>query len=70
MNPFLIGEFHFNKIIRANVLFVVINGVFAFLFLNLSFVPSFYSLFTFWDNNHYKYLRKVMKYAKNIHKVP
>lgn len=52
------------------MLFVVINDVFAFLFLNLSFVPSFYSLFTFWDNNHYKYLRKVMKYAKNIHKVP
>ena len=34
------------------MLFVVINGVLAFLFLNLSFVLSFYSLFTFWDNNH------------------
>lgn len=52
------------------MLFIVINGVFAFLFLNIPFVPSFFSLFTFWDNNHYKCLRKVIKYTKNIHKVP
>ena len=37
MPPFLIGEFHFNKIIKANMLFIVINGVFAFLFLKLPF---------------------------------
>lgn len=51
MKPFLIGEFHFNKIIKANMLFIVINGVFAFLFLNLPFVPSFFLLFTFCENN-------------------
>ena len=33
------------------MLFVVINGVFAFLFLNLPFAPSFFSLFTFWGIN-------------------
>ncbi len=27
------------------MLFVVINGVFAFLFLNLPFVPSFFSYY-------------------------
>lgn len=47
MKPFLIGEFHFDKIIKANVSFVVANGVFAFLFFNLPFVSSFFSLFTF-----------------------
>ena len=41
MKAFLIVEFHFNKIIRANMLFVVINGVFAFLFLKLSFSIQF-----------------------------
>lgn len=51
------------------MLFVVINGVFAFLFLNLPFVPSFFSLFTFWKNKYQKYLRKVIEYTKNIHKV-
>lgn len=50
--------------------FVVANGVFAFLFFNLPFVSSFFSLFTFCDNIHYKCLRKVIKYAKNIHIVP
>ena len=34
------------------MLFVVINGVFAFLFLNLSFAPSFFLLFTFWENKY------------------
>ena len=52
------------------MLFIVINGVFAFLFLNLPFAPSFFSLFTFWENKCQECLRKVMKYAKNIHKVP
>lgn len=52
------------------MLFIVITGVFAFLFLNLPFVPSFFSLFTFWGNKYQKCLRKVIKYAKNIHKVP
>ena len=51
------------------MLFIVINGVFAFLFLNLPFVLGFFSLFTFWGNKYQKYLRKVIKYAKNIHKV-
>lgn len=41
MKAFLIGEFHFNKIIRANMLFIVINGMFAFLFLKLSFCTQF-----------------------------
>lgn len=50
--------------------FVVANGVFAFLFFNLPFVSSFFSLFTFCGNKYRKYLRKVIKYAKNIHKVP
>lgn len=50
MKPFLIGEFHFNKIVKANVSFVVANGVFVFLFLNLPFVLGFFSLFTFWEN--------------------
>lgn len=67
---FLIGEFHFYKIIKANMLFIVINGVFAFLFLNFSFMPSFFLLFTFCGDKHQKRLRKVIKYAKNIHKVP
>lgn len=49
------------------MLFIVINGVFAFLFLNIPFVPSFFSLFTFWGNIHYKCLRKVTKYTENIH---
>lgn len=70
MKPFFIGEFHFNKIIRANMSFVVANGVFAFLFLNFPFVPSFFSLFTICWNKYQKHLRKVIKYAKNIHKVP
>lgn len=52
------------------MLFIVINGVFAFLFLNLPFVPSFFSLFAFCGNKHQKRLRKVIKYAKNIHNVP
>lgn len=69
MKPFLIGEFHFNKIIKANMLFIVINGVFAFLFLNLPFVPSFFLLFIFCENKCRKYLRKVIEYTKNIHKV-
>lgn len=51
------------------MLFVVINGVFAFLFLNLPFVPSFFSLFTFWEGKYQKCLRKVTEYTKNIHKV-
>lgn len=34
------------------MLFVVINGVFVFLFLNLPFASSFLSLFTFWENKH------------------
>ena len=38
---FLIGGFHFNKIIRANVSFVVANGVFAFLFSKLPFCIQF-----------------------------
>lgn len=50
--------------------FVVANGVFAFLFFNLPFVSSFFSLFTFCGNKYQKRLRKVIKYAKNIHKVP
>ena len=52
------------------MLFIVINGVFAFLFLNFSFMPSFFSLFTFCGDKHQKRLRKVIKYAKNIHKAP
>lgn len=51
------------------MLFIVINGVFAFLFLNLPFASSFFLLFTFWDNKYQKCLRKVIEYAKNIHKV-
>lgn len=51
------------------MLFVVINGVFAFLFFNLPFAPSFFSLFTFWENKYQKCLRKVIEYTKNIHKV-
>ena len=50
--------------------FIVANGVFVFLFLNLPFVLGFFSLFTFWWNKYQKYLRKVIEYAKNIHKVP
>lgn len=46
------------------MLFVVINGVFAFLFLNLPFAPSFFSLFMFWENKYQKCLRKVIEYAK------
>lgn len=52
------------------MLFIVINGVFAFLFSKLPFVPSFFSLFTFCGNKCQKRLRKVIKYAKNMHKVP
>lgn len=48
------------------MLFIVINGVFAFLFLNLPFVPSFFLLFTFCEN---KCLRKVIECTKNIHKA-
>lgn len=51
------------------MLFIVINGVLAFLFLNLPFVPGFFLLFTFCENKCQKYLRKVIEYAKNIHKV-
>ena len=50
--------------------FVVINGVFAFLFSKLLFCIQFFPLFTFWDEEYHKYLRKVIKYTKNIHKVP
>lgn len=48
------------------MLFIVINGVFAFLFLNLPFVPGFFLLFTFCEK---KCLRKVIEYTKNIQKV-
>ena len=52
------------------MLFVVINGVFAFLFLNLPFVPSFFFLlFTFCENKYQKCLRKVIECTKNIYKV-
>ena len=37
MKAFFIGEFHFDKIIRANMSFVLANGMFAFLFLKLPF---------------------------------
>lgn len=40
------------------MLFIVINGVFAFLFLNLPFVPSFFLLFTFCENKCQKMLTK------------
>lgn len=40
------------------MLFIVINGVFAFLFLNLPFAPSFFLLFTFWENKYKKMLTK------------
>lgn len=50
------------------MLFIVINGVFAFLFLNLPFVPSFFLLFTFCENKYQKCLRKVIEYTKNIQK--
>lgn len=46
------------------MLFIVINGVFAFLFLNLPFVPSFFLLFTFCENKYQKCLRKVIEYTK------
>lgn len=46
------------------MLFIVINGVFAFLFLNLPFVPSFFLLFTFCENKYQKRLRKVIEYTK------
>lgn len=52
--------------------FVVANGVFAFLFLNLPFVPSFFSLFTFCVDKHQKRLRKVINMRKiyiKYHKV-
>lgn len=52
------------------MLFVVINGMFAFLFSKLPFCTQFLLIFTFWDDNYYKCLRKVIKYTKNIHKVP
>lgn len=32
-------------------------------------MPSFFSLFTFCVDKHQKRLQKVIKYAKNIHKV-
>lgn len=51
------------------MLFIVINGVFAFLFLNLPFVPSFFLLFTFCENKCQKCLRKVMECTKNTHKA-
>lgn len=46
------------------MLFIVINGVFAFLFLNLPFVPSFFLLFTFCENKYQKCLRKVIECTK------
>lgn len=52
--------------------FVVANGVFAFLFLNLPFVPSFFLLFTFCGNKYQKRLRKVINMRKiyiKYHKV-
>ena len=45
MKAFFIGEFHFDKIIRANMSFVLANGMFVFLFLKLSFVIQFLSTF-------------------------
>lgn len=51
------------------MLFIVINGVFAFLFLNLPFVPGFFLLFTFCENKYQKRLRKVIEYTKNTQKV-
>ena len=54
------------------MLFIVINGVFAFLFLNLPFVPSFFLLFTFCENKYQKSLRKVINMRKiyiKYHKV-
>lgn len=51
------------------MLFVVINGMFAFLLLNLPFAPSFFSLFTFCENKYQKCLRKVIECTKNIHKA-
>ena len=51
------------------MLFIVINGVFAFLFLNLPFVPSFFLLFSFCENKYQKCLRKVIEYTKNIQKT-
>lgn len=50
------------------MLFIVINGVFAFLFLNLPFVPSFF-LLLFCENKCQKCLRKVMECTENIHKA-
>ena len=41
MKAFLIVEFHFDKIIRANMSFVLANGVFAFLFSKLPFCTQF-----------------------------
>lgn len=51
------------------MLFIVINGVFAFLFLTslLYLVSSYYLHFS--ENKYRKYLRKVIEYTKNIHKV-
>lgn len=46
------------------MLFIVINSVFAFLFLNLPFVSSFFLLFTFCENKCQKYLRKVIECTK------
>lgn len=51
------------------MLFIVINGVFAFLFLNLPFVPSFFLLFTFCENKYQKCLRKVIEYTKSTIKL-
>ena len=45
MKAFLIVEFHFDKIIRANMSFVLANSMFAFLFLKLSFSIQFLSVF-------------------------
>ena len=70
MKAFLIVEFHFDKIIRANMSFVLANGMFAFLFLKLSFSIQFLSVFYVLDNKCLKCLRKVIKYTENIHKVP
>lgn len=51
------------------MLFIVINGVFAFLFLtSLLYLVSSYCL-RFVRINAKKYLRKVMECTKNIHKV-
>ena len=52
------------------MLFIVINGVFAFLFLKPPFCTQFLLVIYFLWDKYQKRLRKVIKYAKNIHKVP